>query len=300
MQVIQFDEYGPPEVMHLAEVATPDAGPGQVQIRVRATGVNPADCKWRAGLLHEMAPLTFPHVVGYDVAGEVTAIGSDVSRFKVGDRVVATVAGGYAEVAIADEDGCALLPDGQGFDQAAALPCPALTGVQLIEDGNRPRSGETVLVIGATGGVGRFAMNAAIALGARVVAAVRPAYIAEARSLGADEVISLDDEVDENRSFDHVADTVGGDVAAKLCRFVSPNGTIMTVATLPIDPDGLPVAVEFFAYRSDGARLARIAQSVADGSIAMPVARCLRLSDAAEAHRLVEAGGTGGRIILQP
>lgn len=299
MQVMQTDEYGPPEVLRLAEVMAPSAGPSQVQIRVVATGVNPADYKWRAGLLHAMAPLNFPHVLGYDVAGVVTALGESVSRFSVGDRVVATVAGGYAEVAVADEAACALLPENIDFVQAAALPCPALTGVQMVEEGIRPKKGETVLVTGATGGVGRFAVSAAAALGAHVVAAVRSSYLDQAQELGADEVIPLDRDV-VNRQFDHVADTVGGDAAANLCRLVAPSGTIMTVATTPIEPEGIPVPVNFFAYRSDGARLAQIVASVADGSITMPVARCFPLSDAAAAHRLLEAGGVGGRIVLEP
>jgi NADPH:quinone reductase-like Zn-dependent oxidoreductase len=271
-----------------------------VQLRVAAAGVNPADFKWRAGMLHQLSPLSFPHVVGYDVAGVVTAVGPGVTRFKPGDRIVATVRAGYAETAVAEESVCAPLPEAFDFVQAAALPCAALTGVQMVEDGVRPKSGETVLVTGATGGCGRFAVNAAVALGANVVAAVRPAYFDEARQLGARDVFSLDEGDGGRFSFDHVADTVGGPAVARLCRRTAPGGAIVTVSTTPIDGEGLPGPVKFFAYKPDGARLAKIVDSVARGAITMPVARRLPFSSAAEAHRLMEAGGLAGKIVLEP
>lgn len=299
MWAVQFDTYGPPEVLHLAEMEAPQAGPGQVQLRVAAAGVNPADFKWRAGMIHAISAVSFPHVVGYDVAGTVSAIGPGVTRFGVGDRIVASVRAGYAEFAVAQEAACARLPEGFDAAQAAALPCAALTGVQMIEDAVRPRPGETVLITGATGGVGRFAVHAAIALGARVIAAVRPAYYDEARQLGADMVIALDDGDGDGLSFDHVADTVGGPAVARLCRHVAPGGSVITVSTTPIDPEGLPVPPRFFAYHPDGARLARIIDSVAQGTITMPVARRLPFSSAAEAHRLMERGGLRGKIVLE-
>jgi NADPH2:quinone reductase len=299
MRVVQFDEYGPPNVLHLADIDAPIAGQGQVQIRVAATGVNPADFKLRSGSLQAIAPVRMPHIVGYDAAGVVAAVGPGVERLKVGDRVVATVAAGYAEFVVADESACALLPVDCDFVQAAALPCPALTGVQMIEDGVRPQKGQTVLITGATGGVGRFAVDAALALGAIVVAAVRPSYFDEALQLGAHEVIALEAGVEEGRTFDHVADTIGGTAVARLCRHVVPGGTIFTVSTSSIDPDGLPTPPVFFIYRSDGARLARIVDSVADGAVRMPIARVLPLASAAEGHRLLEAGGLNGRIVLE-
>src|SRR6476646_657996 len=111
MWVVQFDKYGPPEVLHLATMETPTAGAAQVQIRVAAAGANPVDFKVRSGSIQQWKPVSLPHVLGLDVAGTVTAIGPGVTRFKTGDRVVATVAaGGYAEFAVADEAACALLP----------------------------------------------------------------------------------------------------------------------------------------------------------------------------------------------
>lgn len=300
MRVIQFDKYGPPDVLHLAEADTPIPGSGQLQLRVGAVGVNPADFKWREGMFRERVPLQLPHVVGYDVAGIVSAVGPGVSSIRVSDRIVASVRAGYAEFAIADEKACALVPDSLDLDAAASLPCAALTGVQMIEDAVKPRKGQSVLITGATGGVGRFALHAALALGAHVVAAVRPTYFDEARRLGADEVISLEGASGAKLSFDHVADTVGGPAVAALCRYLAQGGLIITVSTTPIDPSGLSTTPTFFAYHPDGARLGRIIKQVIAGEISMPIARRLPLASAAEAHRLMQTGGLGGKIILKP
>ena len=301
MRVVQFDHYGPPEVLHIADIEAPSPKDGQVQIRVAATSVNPADFKWRSGSLRKFAEPQLPHVVGYDVAGTVTAIGSGVTAFKPGDRVAASLhKSGYAEVAVADVASCAHVPAGFDLATAAALPCAALTGVQMIEDCIKPRKGQTVLVTGATGAVGRFALFAALAAGARVVAAVRPSYFDEARKLGAHDVIALEGGDKPGLSFDHVADTVGGPAVAALCKHAVSDGTICTVSTTPIDPAGLPSAPYFFPYHHDGARLEKLMGDVAAGKITMPIARRLPLASAAEAHRLMEEGGLRGKVILEP
>jgi NADPH:quinone reductase-like Zn-dependent oxidoreductase len=300
MRVVQFAEYGAAEVLQVAERETPQPGPSQVQLRVAAASVNPADFKWRMGMFAQWMPLNLPHVLGYDVAGTVTAVGSEVSQFKVGDRVVANVQGGYAEFAVAEVAATALIPNGLDFAQAAALPCAALTGVELIEEGISPQAGQTVLVTGATGAVGRFSLKAAVDLGAKVVAAVRPAYFEEAKALGASEVIALDGDVPAGMTFDHVADTVGGADVAKLSRSLKPGGLLLSVGTTPIPPEGLPATPTPFYYHPDGARLAKVAADVASGIITMPVAKRMPLTEAAEAHRLMEAGGLRGKLILEP
>jgi NADPH:quinone reductase len=300
MRAMQFDAYGTPDVLRPADIDIPKAGAGQLRIKVAAVGVNPADFKWRQGMFRDMVPLQLPHVVGYDVAGSVDAVGPGLAAFRLGDRVVASVRSAYAEFAIADEKSCTLIPDGIDFAQAASLPCAALTGVQLIEEGVKPERGQTVLITGATGAVGRFALHAALALGVRVIAAVRPSYFDEARELGAHDVIGLESKVGGDISFDHVADTVGGAGVATLCRHLVPGGSIVTVSTTPIDPTGLSATPRFFAYRTDGVCLGKILSDVAAGDVAMPIARKLPLTAAAEAHRLMESGGLRGKLILEP
>lgn len=304
VRAIRFDDYGEPEVLYEAEVPTPTPGPGEVRIRVGATGVNPADHKWRQGMFKSFAPVPLPHVLGYDVAGTVDALGEGVAGLKVGDRVFSMLnnlhKGGYAEYAVLPAGEAAPIPAALGFPEAAALPCAALTGWQMVEEHILPAAGQTVLVTGAVGAVGRFALCAAKRRGARVVAAVRARQADEARSIGADEVIVLGGPDWTGQPFDHVADTVGGPDVARLCRHVKPGGRIVTVATTPIDPAGLPSAPDFISVHNDRGQLVEIARIVASGELPSPIARRLPLSAAGEAHRLMEAGGVGGKIILEP
>lgn len=304
MRTVQITAYGAADALHLVEMPTPEPEPGTVRIRIRAAAVNPADWKWRAGVLHDLVPLTFPHVLGYDVAGAIDAVGEGVNGLATGDRVVAMLPtltkGGYAEQVVVAADLVARIPDGLGFAAAAAIPTAGLTGVQLIEEYCRPAPGETVLLTGALGAVGRFALHAALAQGARVVAAVRPGQVEAVLALGVAEAIMLDEPARLDRPVDYVADTVGGAKVAALCRSAVPRGGIWTVATDPIDPDGLIHAPVFVAVHADARRLGELAALVAAGALEVPVARRLPLEHAAEAQRLVEAGGTGGRIILEP
>jgi NADPH2:quinone reductase len=307
VRAVQFDEFGGPEVLHLADIARPEPAPGEIRIRVAAIGVNPADFKWRQGMFQHFAPVSLPHVLGYDVAGVIDALGSEVGGLELGQPVFAMLnnltKGGYAEYAIVPAADAAPVPEGLDAATAATLPTAGLTGLQMIEEHIRPKPGQSVLVTGATGAVGRFAVHAALQIGARVVAAVRAQHAEEALALGTHAVIALDATAgsdDAEIAFDHVADTVGGPEVARLCRRVDPAGMICTVSTTPIDPQGLPSAPVFIAVHADRAQLIRLARAVAAGEIGVPIARRMPLAQAAEAHRLIEAGGVGGKIILVP
>ncbi|MGE0384120.1 MAG: NADP-dependent oxidoreductase [Gammaproteobacteria bacterium] len=304
MRAIVFDRYGGLEVLHPAEVPDPVAGPGQVLVRIAAAAVNPADYKWRSGMFAEMIPLPMPHIVGYDVAGTVLAVGSGVTGFAAGDRVAAMLnpitKGGYAQMVAIDAATAARIPDGLDFARAAAVPCAALTGAQVIEEVIRPKTGQTLLITGATGAVGVAGLLAALRLGARVVAAVRSKYAAQAHALGATATLALGEEDWSGAPFDHVFDTVGGEAVARLCRHLAPSGLICTAATTPIDPTGLAAQPQFVAVRPDGPRLQVLLEDVASGRLPITIARRLPLAQAAEAQRLVEAGGLNGKVILEP
>lgn len=301
MRAVIVDEYGPPEVLHVAEAAEPSPGPGEIKIEVAAAAINPADYKWRSGMLRQFAELEFPHVLGYDVAGVVCETGQGVTGFAPGDRVVGMLdhrlKGGYAEFAVVAPAACVELPGDFDFALAAAIPTPGLTGVQLVERHVAPGPGQRLLVTGACGSVGRFAVYAALRLGVTVVAAVRAGQRQLAGELGAGEVIVIGEEY-TGAPFDHVADTVGGPGVAALCRHLAPGGRIRTVATTPIEPTGLSTAPEFVALEADARQLAQLVAAVANGEVRYEVALRLPPSRAAEAHRRMEEGGLPGKIVL--
>ena len=304
MRVVLFDDYGTADALRVADIDIPRPSPGQLLVEVHAIGVNPADSKWREGMFRDFMPIEMPHVPGYEVAGIVKAVGPDVESFSPGDRVAAllgnTTHGGYAEYALADATASALIPDGLGFEPAAGLPVAGLTAAQMVEEHIRPVVGETILITGAVGAVGRCAVHAALMAGARVIAAVRSSQADEARSIGAHQVIALDTAAPDDLHFDHVGDTVGGPAVATLCRHMRPGGRICTAATDPIDPEGLRATPEFMFLHQDGPRLADLLKNLASGTLSLPIARAMPLASAAEAQTLVRIGGVGGKVVLVP
>lgn len=298
MRAIVMHRYGGPDVLELGDIPRPNPQSGEALVRIRAAAVNPADGKWRAGMFADFAPVGFPHVLGYDIAGVIEG----ASDFPEGTRVAAMLdpftKGGYAEYAAVRHDRLAVLPDGLSFERAAAVPTAGLTGCQLVENAVDARAGQRILLTGAVGAVGRFALHAARLRGVSVVAAVRAAQKAEAMALGADEAIMLGEHGWSGEPFDHVVDTVGGPSVAALCRHLRAGGKIATAATTPIDPEGLAAIPQFYGVTTDAVRLARLLEAVANGDVEVPIAKMLPLDAAAEAQRLTDAGGAGGKIIL--
>ncbi|WP_313808468.1 NADP-dependent oxidoreductase [Sphingobium sp.] len=300
MRAIVINRHGGPDVLERVMMDMPAPQPGETLVRVAAVAVNPADFKWRAGMFQAFMPVTFPHVLGYDIAGEVAG----GAGFSPGTRVFGALdpfrKGGYAEYVAVPAEYLREIPDGLDFPAAAAIPTAGLTGLQLVERGVDLQPGQRVLITGALGAVGRFALHFAKARGAHVVCAVRAAHRDGVMALGADAVLALGEEDWRGAPFDHVIDTVGGEAVARLCAHLKPGGRIATAATTPIPAEGLPASPEFFAVRSCGSDLARLGQAVASGAIKVPVAQLIPLDQAAEAHRLVERGGQGGKVILIP
>jgi NADPH:quinone reductase-like Zn-dependent oxidoreductase len=303
MRVVECDEYGGPDVLHLAERPIPPLEPGKIRLRVHAAAVNPADVKLRQGMFHAMAPFIFPQVLGYDVAGTVDAPGPGVTGLTPGERVFAMLnpltRGAYAEYVLLPAGDAVPLPAQMDFATAVAIPTGGLTGVQMIEEYANVRPGDVVLITGATGSVGRFAVYAARQRGARIIAAVRAGQQHEARDAGADATLVLGDAGTSTETFDYVIDTVGGAAVAALCRQLKPGGAIFTAATTPIPAEGLSSTPVFVVVHNDPARLAALAADIADGKLTIPIGKRLELAQAAQAHRLVEAGGNSGKIILE-
>lgn len=302
MKAVQLSEFGGPEKLHYVEDAPePAIGDDEVLIEASAASVNPIDFKLRSGAMKDIWPLPLPAILGVDVSGVVRAAGKDVSGIVPGDRVIAMTSGSYASLVKAKADAVAILPEGVDLIDAAALPLAVATGDELIRESCGLTAGQTVVITGATGAVGRAAVHAAKLLGANVIAGVRRHSIADAEALGVIAAIALEDAADVARigTVDAVADTVGGDAAASLLGHIKPGGVFATAVQPPKDAALHPqVRVTFLHSHPDGARLRVFAEDVAKGSFALPIGRRLPLAEAAEAHRLAEKGGIGKVLLL--
>jgi NADPH:quinone reductase-like Zn-dependent oxidoreductase len=190
MKAVLLVAYGGVDQLNYTEAPDPKPNPGEVLVKVAGTSLNPIDWKLRTGHVKNLMPLQLPAILGRDVAGEVVALGAGVTKFKKGDKVLGLVNQSYAELLTAKAEDLALIPEGLDMDQAAVIPLVTLTGAQLIEKGVRPKAGETVLVTGALGGVGRTAVFIAKLHGAIVIAGVRKSQKPEAQLLGADRVVA--------------------------------------------------------------------------------------------------------------
>ena len=300
MKAVVLPAFGDASQLELRNVSDPSAGPNELKVRMAGASLNPVDWKLRSGALQAWMPLELPAILGRDCAGTVVEVGKEVTGFKVGDRVMGLVNRGYAELVVAAADAWAPVPSNLDLVDAGALPLALLTGAQLVEEATKPRSGDALLVTGALGSVGRVAVFAAKALGAKVWAGVRGKQKEEAGKLGADAVVALDDEseIAALPELDCIADTVGGETIKKLLDKVKQGGTIGSVTGAPPGAKERGLVVRPMLSHPDSKRLTELGRAVAEGRLAVPIAKKLPLSAAAEAHRLAEKGGTGGKIVL--
>jgi NADPH:quinone reductase-like Zn-dependent oxidoreductase len=234
-ETVVLHEYGGPTKLKYENFADPTPGPGEVLVRVQAVSINPVDWKMRSGAAKDRFPVTFPGIIGRDVAGVVREIGDGVKDFKEGDHVIALAHATYAELCVVKATEPALIPDGLEMTVAATVPLVSLTGDQLIHRGTKAEVGQTIFLSGALGSVGRIALYCAIESGIKVIAGVRKKQISEALALGAVAAIDIsdDDEIAKLGTVDAVADTIGGPIGTKLIRKVKPGGNFGSVVGPP-------------------------------------------------------------------
>lgn len=301
MKAVVLEQFGDANQLQMKNVDDPAVGPGEVRVRVRATSVNPIDWKIRSGATRGRIDVELPAILGRDLAGEVEAVGPGVTGFSKGQRVMALANGTYAELVAAKADVLAPIPDKLSFEQAAALPLVVTTGAQLIERAIKIQPGQTVLVLGALGGVGRTAVHVALDGGATVLAGVRRSEMDEARSLGAHQVIAIDDEkeLEKLRDLDAVADTIGGPTAGRALRTLKEGGVFGTVVGAPEGSASRNIRVARFMAQPDAARLQKLAEDAARGNFTIPIAKTMPLEKAGDAQREAEQGHTHGKIILR-
>jgi NADPH:quinone reductase-like Zn-dependent oxidoreductase len=291
MRAARVHEYGGPDVIRLEDLPPPVPGPGEVLIHVAATSLNPTETALRAGRLAEFLPVTLPLTLGWDVAGTVA-----------GEPVIGMLdAGAAAELAVAPATALVAAPATVPLADAAALPLAGMTAWQAVTVHARIAPGERVLINGAGGGIGGFAVQLAKHAGAYVLATASPRSAATVRELGADEVLDYTAGPPATGSpVDAVVNcaAISSEAAAALVPLVRPGGRIVTVAT-PIEAS-TGVAAWHMVTRNDPADLAVLVRLVDAGVLRLVITGRRTLADLPELHRLAEAGGTHGKIIVIP
>jgi NADPH:quinone reductase-like Zn-dependent oxidoreductase len=301
MKAVVLHEYGGPEKLKWEDVDDPKPGEGEVLVRLAASSVNPVDYKMRSGAAKERFPVEFPGIIGRDIAGIVREVGERVTDFKPGDKVMTFGDHAYAELVVVKAKTLAHVPEGLNLAEAGALPLVTLTGEQLITLGTKIQAGQTVLVSGAVGAVGRSAVWTAKKAGATVIAGVRKKQLKEAEELGADAVLALDDKdaMAKLGFVDAVADTVGGETATMLIAKVKQGGVYGSVLGSPSNAKMHPtVHVEAIMAKPDAKALRTLAEDVVAGKLKIPIDRMIPLADAGEGHAAAEKGGIGKILLL--
>lgn len=302
MKAAVLHEYGGPEALKYENYADPTPGAGEVLVQVAAASINPVDTMERAGMTRAYKPIDFPGVLGWDISGTVVALGPGVEGFSVGDKVLAWASHSYAELCAVKAALLIKLPEGLDLVEAAALPLVTMTGTQLISVGSDIKEGQTILVSGAVGGVGRSALFTAKDRGAVVIAGVQKKQLEAASKLGADQIVALDDEeaMSALAPVDVVANTVHGKTAEMLLGKLKPGGVFASVTGAPENAKDYPAArVVAFVSKQDTDTLRYMAEAVRDGKMFIPIDRKIPLSEAAAGQAAVEKGGIG-KVLLLP
>jgi NADPH:quinone reductase-like Zn-dependent oxidoreductase len=299
MKAARFSQFGGPEVLEIVDLPDPHPGPGQIRVAVRAAGVNPTDCKVRQGLMGGELPQT----TGRELAGVVDEVGEGVTDVAVGDRVF-----GFSD----DDDGAgaaerallsyyAPIPPSLGFVEAAGLPVAVETATRSL-DALGVRAGSTLLINGATGGIGSTAVQLAVARGARVIGTASPANHDYLRSLGAEPVAYGEGLIERVRALapggvDLALDIAGSGVLPELIELAGGPGHVVTIT----DFSGAHQYGVRFSRGDDGRAvhaIADIGELIESGRFSLPVAQTFPLAEIAEAHRVSEDGHVRGKLVL--
>lgn len=321
MRAIVQDAYGSAEVFRLAQVARPHIAANEILVQVRAAGLDRGTWHLMAGRPYLLRILGFGvrapknRVPGLDVAGTVAAVGSAVTRFTTGDEVFGISRGAFAEYAAVREDKLSKKPAGLPFEQAAVVPISAGTALQALTDAGRVRRGHRVLVIGASGGVGSYAVQLAKAFGAEVTGVCSTAKLALVRSLGADHVIDYarQDFADGISRYDLIVDIAGNTSLSRLRGVLTPTGTLVIVGgeeggrwtggfgrslRAPILSLFVRQRLTMLASKERASDLGRLTTLIEDGKVTPSIDRTYPLDRVPEAMRHLEAGDVRGKVAI--
>lgn len=309
MKAVRFHQYGQPDVLRYEDAPVPVPGPGQVRLRVAATTFNPVDGNIRAGFMQEPMPLDLPHVPGLDVAGTVDALGPRADGLQVGDQVVGFLPfvddGASAEYVVASADVLAPAPTSIPLADAAALPLVGLTAHQALTEHARLQAGQRILVVGASGAVGGYAVQLAKAAGAHVIATAGARSRERVRAWGADEVVdhTTTDVADAVREPVDVLLNLAPVTPEQLTRLVgrvADGGVVVSTTVWQPAPgdEGRGVRAVDMYVRSDAAQLAELVGRVDRGELTVDVAERVPLADLASVHERAAAGTLSGKVVV--
>ena len=327
MKAIVHSEFGPPDVLALAELAKPTPNASEVLVRVRAAAANPLDWHFIRGEPGIMRWMGRPknRIPGADFAGEIESVGTSVTEFRAGDQVFGTAHGTFAEYVCASAENIARKPSALTHEQAAAIPVAGCTALIALRDKGSLRPGQAVLINGAAGGIGTFAVQIAKALGANVTGVCSTRNLELVRSLGADHVIdyTAEDFASGARQYDLVLHVAGNRSLNDHRRAVAPDGTLVLVGGgIGRDTGGnqtlntlrtlalvtarslfarfLRQRIRMFVAKANRSDLELLAQLCETGKVRPVVGHSYPLAQAAEAVRCIEAGHPRGKVIVTP
>jgi len=312
MKKVVYHEFGERDVLQVVSSDIPSPQEGEVLIRVHGAGLNPIDWKTRKGFgfVAQQIESSMPWTPGYDVAGEVVAIGDGVTTLAPGDRVMGMIGfplngGGYSEYALATADELAIVPEELDLVTAGALPLAALTAWQALFEVAKLEPGQKVLVHAGAGGVGHLAVQFALARGAHVIATASAGNRDFLAELGVHEVIDYHttDIADECFGLDVVLDLVGGDTGKRSLRALGEGGVLVTIPTITADEivsaaEEQGLRAHGMTVRPDVFHLDEIAELIEDGDVKVHIEKFFKLDQVAQAHELLEGGHVRGKLVL--
>jgi NADPH:quinone reductase-like Zn-dependent oxidoreductase len=303
MKAVRIHQYGGPEELKLEDAPRPQPGAGEVLIRVHAAGVNPIDWKIRAGYMKDLMPVSMPFIPGIDVSGVVEVTGPGVTRFKKGDEVFGVGSAGYAEFSVGKESELAPKPASLDDVHAAAVPVVASTTWQALFMVAGLQAGQKLLVHGAAGGLGIFAVQFAKAKGAHVIGTASGSNQSLLRELGVDQPIDYEKTKFEDvaHEVDVVLDTQGADTQLRSWKVLNKGGVLVSVVQPPSEEEAAKHGVKAVMFRRqpNTGELDEIAKLLDSGGVKVVVDTVLPLSDARRAQELSQTGHVRGKIVLE-
>jgi NADPH:quinone reductase-like Zn-dependent oxidoreductase len=311
MKAVFINQYGSAELLQYADVEKPQIKSDQMLVKVHASSVNPIDWKIRSGIIQLLTGYNFPLILGFDVAGVVEEVGNSVTGFQAGDSIYAFLdslpGGAYAEYAAVSERAACLLPNTMSYEQAAAVPLAALTALQALRDSGEIQPGQQVLINGASGGVGSFAVQIAKALETEVTAVCSTKNVELVETLGADYVIDYTqkDFTQDTKQYDIIFDAVAKESFSRCQNILKPNGIyVTTLPALDTFVQGLLTflvpgkTAKFMLANSSGKDLAFLKNLIETNKLRSIIAKTYPLSELAAAHEESEQGRVVGKLVI--